>query len=92
MRVWSIYRIPAREKDVRFIEELAPEEIIAAARSVQSDDPVVGRYRENLRNPPAVGFCQEPIRQGTRSECRVLKGHANIVMPCDQVKLSGVSK
>jgi very-short-patch-repair endonuclease len=38
---WSIYRIPEREEDVRFIEELAPEEIIAAARSIQSKDAVL---------------------------------------------------
>jgi very-short-patch-repair endonuclease len=38
---WSVYRVPEREEDVRFIEELAPEEIMAAARSIQSDDPVV---------------------------------------------------
>ncbi|EQD53671.1 DNA helicase related protein [mine drainage metagenome] len=38
---WNIYRVPTDEEDVRFIEELAPEEIIAAARAIQSDDPVV---------------------------------------------------
>lgn len=37
---WNIYRVPEREEDVRFIEELAPEEISAAARSLQSDDAV----------------------------------------------------
>lgn len=38
---WNIYRVPEREEDIRFIEELAPEEIIAAARSIQSDSLVV---------------------------------------------------
>jgi very-short-patch-repair endonuclease len=38
---WNIYRVPEQEEDIRFIEELAPEEIVAIARSIQSDDPVV---------------------------------------------------
>ncbi|MEO6965593.1 MAG: DUF3320 domain-containing protein, partial [Acidobacteriaceae bacterium] len=38
---WCAYRVPEREEDVRSIEELAPEEIIAAAQSIQSDDAVV---------------------------------------------------
>jgi hypothetical protein len=38
---WNIYRVPEREEDVRFIEELAPEEIFAAARAIRSDDVVV---------------------------------------------------
>ncbi len=38
---WNIYRVPEREEDVRFIEELAPEEIVAAARSIQTNDAVV---------------------------------------------------
>ena len=38
---WCIYRVPEREEDVRSIEELAPEEIMAAAQSIQSDDAVV---------------------------------------------------
>jgi very-short-patch-repair endonuclease len=38
---WNIYRIPEREEDIRFIEELPPEEIIAAARSIRTDDAVV---------------------------------------------------
>ncbi len=38
---WNIYRVPEREADVRFIEELAPEEIIAAARSIPSGDAAV---------------------------------------------------
>ncbi|HXR91699.1 MAG TPA: DUF3320 domain-containing protein [Steroidobacteraceae bacterium] len=38
---WNTYRVPEREEDVRFIEELAPEEIIAAARSIRTDDAVV---------------------------------------------------
>lgn len=37
---WNIYRVPEREEDIRFIEELAPEEISVAARSIQSDDAV----------------------------------------------------
>jgi very-short-patch-repair endonuclease len=38
---WNIYRVPEREEDIRFIEELAPEEIIAAAQSIQSDDAMI---------------------------------------------------
>lgn len=38
---WNVYRVPEREEDVRFIEELAPEEIIAAARSSRANDAVV---------------------------------------------------
>ena len=38
---WNIYRVPQGEDDIRFIEELAPEEIVAMARTIQSDDPVV---------------------------------------------------
>jgi very-short-patch-repair endonuclease len=38
---WNIYRVPEREEDLRFIEELAPEEIIAAAQSVQGDDVTI---------------------------------------------------
>ncbi|WEN13780.1 DUF3320 domain-containing protein [Rhodanobacter sp. AS-Z3] len=38
---WCAYRVPEREEDVRSIEELAPEEIMAAAQSIQSDDAVV---------------------------------------------------
>lgn len=37
---WNIYRVPEREEDIRFIEEIAPEEISAAARSIQSDDAI----------------------------------------------------
>ena len=35
---WSIFRIPERDEDVRFVEELAPEEIVAAARTVWGDE------------------------------------------------------
>lgn len=38
---WNGYRIPEREEDIRSIEELAPEEILSAARSIRSDDLVV---------------------------------------------------
>ena len=38
---WNIYRVPQGEDDIRFIEELAPEEIVAMPRSIPSDDPVV---------------------------------------------------
>jgi hypothetical protein len=38
---WSIYRVPEQEEDIRFIEELAPEEIIAAARTIQSNDAMI---------------------------------------------------
>lgn len=38
---WNIYRVPEQEEDVRVIEELAPEEIIAAARSIRTGDLVV---------------------------------------------------
>ena len=35
---WNIYRVPERDEDVRSIEELAPEEIIAAVRSIHGGD------------------------------------------------------
>lgn len=38
---WSAYRVPEREEDVRFVEEIAPEEIIAAAKAIEGDDPAV---------------------------------------------------
>ncbi len=39
---WNTYRVPEREEeDVRSIEELAPEEILAAARSIKGDDLAV---------------------------------------------------
>jgi hypothetical protein len=38
---WNTYRVPEREEDVRFIEELAPEEILAASRSIRAEDVVV---------------------------------------------------
>ncbi|MGP1665568.1 MAG: DUF3320 domain-containing protein, partial [Rhodanobacter sp.] len=33
---WNIYRLPERDQDARPMEELAPEEIVAAARSLNS--------------------------------------------------------
>lgn len=38
---WNTYRVPEREEDVRPIEELAPEEVLSAARAIQADDAVV---------------------------------------------------
>lgn len=35
---WNIYRVPERDEEVRSIEELAPEEIIAAVRSIHGGD------------------------------------------------------
>lgn len=37
----NTYRVPEREEDVRSIEELAPQEIFAASRSIQTADAVV---------------------------------------------------
>lgn len=38
---WNIYRVPQREEDIRFVEELAPEEILAAAQVVKGDESAV---------------------------------------------------
>ncbi|HEX6532122.1 MAG TPA: DUF3320 domain-containing protein, partial [Nitrospira sp.] len=35
---WNIFRVPQSDEDVRFIEEIPPEEILAAAQSVKGDD------------------------------------------------------
>lgn len=36
---WNSYRVPEREEDIRSTEEIAPEEILAAAKTSQGDDP-----------------------------------------------------
>lgn len=35
---WNSYRVPEREEDARFIEEIAPEEILAAATGLNDED------------------------------------------------------
>ena len=56
---WKTYRVLAQEEDNRFIEELAPEEIIAAARTIQSDDAMINIVRtlgmRRLRLRPRPG-------------------------------------
>ncbi len=38
---WEVFRVPEREEDVRFIEEIPGEELTAAARTVHGDDLIV---------------------------------------------------
>jgi hypothetical protein len=38
VRRWNTFRVPQGDEDVRFIEEIPPEEIIAAAQSIKGDD------------------------------------------------------
>jgi hypothetical protein len=38
---WNTYRVPERGEDVRPIEELAPEEVLSAARAIKTGDAVV---------------------------------------------------
>lgn len=51
---WNIYGVQEREEDARFVEELACEEIIAAASSIQGDNAV-----------NAVPFTQNSARQAS---------------------------
>lgn len=44
-RRWNSYRVPGREEDIRFADELPPEEILAAARSLATEDLAVETAR-----------------------------------------------
>jgi very-short-patch-repair endonuclease len=67
---WNIYRVPEREEDLRFIEELAPEEIIAAAQSIQGGDVTIDIARTfGIRrlSASAKGRLMRVLRAGAAS-------------------------
>lgn len=65
---WDIFRVPERDEDVRFIEEIPIEELAAAARTVRGDDlPVeVARIFGVLRLSAAARARLERAAQSLR--------------------------